>query len=81
MTMNWLESALWTTVCTQLLMSAAHDHRYILGEKPTIYFAWTRTGFSPLMQLVELSRKADAATAKAAERKERAHRARRNPPK
>ena len=50
-------------------MSAAHDHLYLIGEKRTTYFAWTRTKFSPLIQWVAIIRKGDAA--KADERKKR----------
>lgn len=78
--MHWIDIAFWSIFWTQLITSAAHDHLYLIGEKKTTYFAWTRTRFSPLIQWVRIIRKGDAAIAKADERKERARRARRNPP-
>ena len=72
--MNWIEVAIWATALNQLCISAAHDHLYLIGEKRTTYFAWTRTSFSPLQRWVYLTREMDAAKAKANERKKRPNR-------
>lgn len=69
--MNWFDFVVWGFILSQVLLSSAHDHLYLIGEKRTTYFAWTRTKFSPLIQWLDIIKKGDAATAKADERKKR----------
>lgn len=67
--MDWIDFVIWGFLLSQTLMSAAHDHLYLIGEKRTTYFAWTKTRFSPLQQWLAIIRKGDAAKAQADERK------------
>lgn len=58
----------WGLAFTLLQGSMVHDHLHSRGEKPTTYFAWTGTRFSPLLMMAARTRKTEA-TIKANQRK------------